>query len=59
MDSRDKARDVKDSLTTMTLGPCLDDKLGNELDQYELDDLHHRIEDAIEEEVYATLEEKR
>lgn len=56
---RHKAKDTADSLLGMTMMPCLDDKVGDELPSEELNALAGRIEDAVEDEITATLRENR
>ncbi len=56
---RHKAKDAADSLLGLTVLPCLEDKVGDELSDEELNALAGRIEDAVEDEVAATLRENR
>lgn len=56
---RHKAKETTTSLLGMTMMPCLDDKVGDELSSEELNALAGRIEDAVEDEIAATLRENR
>jgi len=56
---RHKAKDTATSLLGLTMVPCLDDKLGDELPDEELDALADRLTDAVEDEIATTLREHR
>lgn len=56
---RQKAKDTASSLFGLTMVPCLNDKLGDELSDEQLNALADRLTGAVEDEITATLKEQR